>query len=97
MSSIMPGCGLRQSQLFRRVRAEEHGVDAPALPSIAWFMKACTALTLAMSTRPRPMPAWLVATTTCQPAWFRRATASSAPGTGTHSSGDFDVVPRGIR
>ena len=40
-----------------------------------------------MSNRPRPKPDWLDATTTRQPAWFRRATASSAPGWGAQSSG----------
>jgi len=63
--SIMPGSGLRQrARVFRRVRAEKTASSAPAhghqRPA---FMRTCTALTLAMSTRPRPMPDWLVATT----------------------------------
>ena len=45
-----------------------------------------------MSNRPRPRPDWLVASTMCQPAWLSRAIASSAPGSGTHSSGELDVV-----
>ena len=50
---------------------------------------ACMALSEATSNRPRPRPDWLVATTTCQPAWLSRAMASSAPGNGSHSDGDL--------
>ena len=49
----------------------------------------CMVFSAAMSNRPRPSPDWLVAMTTCQPLWFSRAIASSAPGSGSHSSGDF--------
>src|SRR6201746_2227435 len=45
------------------------------------------ALSEATSNSPRPRPDWLEAPATCQPAWFRRAIASSAPGSGTHSCG----------
>ena len=48
---------------------------------------ACIALSEATSNRPRPRPDWFDATTTCQPAWLSRAIASSAPGSGVHSSG----------
>src|SRR4051812_9806212 len=49
---------------------------------LAWM-----ALSDPTSNRPRPSPDWLDATATCQPAWFSRAIASSAPGSGCHSSG----------
>ena len=64
----------------------------PPMAASSWFMCACTALTEAMSIRPRPMPDWLVATTACQPAWLSRATASSAPGIGYPFVGRLDVV-----
>src|SRR5690349_9327100 len=51
---------------------------------LAWI-----ALSEATSKRPRPSPDWLEATAMCQPAWLSRAIASSAPGSGIHSSGDL--------
>src|SRR3954466_394391 len=47
------------------------------------------ALSELTSNSPRPRPDWLDAITQCQPAWFKRAIASSAPGSGSHSSGDL--------
>jgi hypothetical protein len=49
-------------------------------------MRAWIAFSRLMFSRPRASPDWLVAMTVCQPAWLRRAIASSAPGIGTHSS-----------
>jgi hypothetical protein len=93
MSQQHAGLGLAAvAVVLGRVRAEEHRVDAPALRLQQLVHVVCTALTAAMSIMPRPMPDWLVATTACQPAWFSRATASSAPGIGTHSSGAVDMV-----
>ncbi len=57
-------------------------------------MRAWMALSVAMSNSPRARPDWLVATTVCQPAWLRRAIASSEPGIGTHSSGDLTKSSR---
>ena len=53
------------------------------------FIRAWIAFSVAMSNRPRARPDWLVAITVCQPAWLRRAIASSEPGIGTHSAGDL--------
>ena len=66
-------------------------IDATKSPTAVnnLFILACMALSVAMSNKPRPKPDWLLATTTCQPAWLRRAIASSAPGRGIHSSGDL--------
>src|SRR6478609_4173257 len=50
---------------------------------------ACMALSEATSNRPRPRPDWLDAITTWYPAWFMRAMASRAPGSGCHSCGDL--------
>jgi hypothetical protein len=50
---------------------------------------ACMALSEATSNSPRPKPDWLLTTTTCHPAWLRRAMASRAPGKGSHSEGDL--------
>src|SRR3954471_23081770 len=58
----------------------------PCAESILCIL-ACIALSEATSNRPRPRPDWFEAITVCQPAWFRRAIASSAPGSGCHSSG----------
>ena len=55
---------------------------------MALFILVWMALSTAMSSKPRPMPGWLLTITTRQPAWLSRATASSAPGSGTQSSGE---------
>ena len=71
------------------MRAVEHRVDAPADLRQRLCIFSWIAFSVAMSNRPRPMPDWLVATTTRKPAWLSRAIASRLPGIGRHSSGDL--------
>ena len=88
--SIMPGSGLRQSQASSGVCGQKNTASMrPPCAASSWFICACTALTAAMSNMPRPMPDWLVATTTCQPAWLQPRHRLQRAGHGTHSSGDL--------
>ena len=72
--------------VLRGVRAENTASTRRRAGCSSWFIFTCMALTAAMSNSPRPMPDWLVAMTVCQPAWLRRAIASSAPGSGNGGS-----------
>jgi hypothetical protein len=46
------------------VRAEEDGFDAATEAASALYIFSCIALSALISNRPRPMPDWLLATTT---------------------------------
>jgi hypothetical protein len=90
MSNIMPGWGLRQSQAFlRRMGAEEHGVDAAALGRQHLHQAQVHRVDRGHVHQAAADAGWLVASTTCQPAWLSWATASSAAGSGLHSSGSL--------
>ena len=90
MVSNIPGRGLRQRQPSSGPCGQKKIASIrPPTSASSRFMRAWMALSAAMSNRPRARPDWLLAITVCQPAWFSRAIASSAPGTGTHSSADF--------
>ena len=84
-------CGSRSCPRACAGRRTPRRCARPA-PAALCIMCACTAFSAAMSIMPRPMPDWLVATTACQPAWFSRAIASSAPGIGYPFLGRLDVV-----
>ena len=82
ISCSMPGLRLAALALRiarcagRRTRASMRPpACASALCILSWI-----AFSVAMSNRPRPMPDWLVATTTRKPAWLSRAIASRLPG-----------------
>ena len=74
-------CGSRSRRRPRAGRRRSRRCGRRTRPA-----RLCILAWIALSGRCRtgraPMPDWLVATTTCQPAWFRRAIASSAPGIG---------------
>ena len=86
-------CGSRSRRRARAGRRTPRRCARRAWPAAGSSWRA-SALSEAMSNRPRPRPDWLVATTACQPAWLSRAIASSAPGSGTHSSGDLTKSSR---
>ena len=88
--SNRPGFGLRQRQSSSAVCGQKNTASMrPPCIASSFCILACMALSDTTSNSPRPSPDWLEATTTCQPAWFSRAMASSAPGSGSHSSGDL--------
>jgi hypothetical protein len=89
--ALLVGSDARALALQRQLEATGLLCVAIRPPTVlkSLFILACMALSVAMSNKPRPKPDWLLATTTCQPAWLRRAMASRAPGNGIHSSGDL--------
>jgi len=61
----MPGFGLRQSHWSSAVCGQKNtaSMRAPTAAAARCIFR-CIALSVAMSNSPRPMPDWLVATTT---------------------------------
>src|SRR5688500_11634884 len=88
ISLNMPVAGLRQPQLSVLAWGQKNIASMrPPAWMTALHILSLIALNDTMSSKPRPMPDWLVATTTRYPACVRCAIASRLPGIGFHSSG----------